>query len=92
MSVVSSETKNIDGKIISLEKKQEQEDLREKISALMDYLKVEKNDIKSVIINNRIKQLSKDIDETLLVNFNIKAMLEEVNEQRKNLNKLPRRY
>lgn len=91
MSVVNNEIKNIDGKVISLEKKQEQEELRERISALMDFLKVEKNDIKATLISNRIKQLSKDLNTEMFSSFNIKSMLEEISEQRKLLTRINRK-
>lgn len=90
MSVISNEVKNIDGKVISLEKKQEQEDLRERISALMDFLKVEKNDIKATLISNRIKHLSKDLSSEMYSSFNIKAMLSSIEEERKLLNRINR--
>lgn len=92
MSVMETAVKNADGKVVSMEKKQEQEELKNRINALMDYLRIEKNDMKAVLINNRIKQLSKEVDETLSVNFNIKAMLDEINEQRKFQNRVKKNY
>lgn len=79
----TASVKNAEGKEVSMAKRQQQENLKHKINALLEYLRKETNDMKAILINNKIKHLSSFVDATLLQNFNIKSMLEEINEVRK---------
>lgn len=82
-SVITNDKLNADGKKVSIEKKHDQELIKLKIDKLIEFLKKENNDMKALLINNKIKQLSKELDEDLLSTFNIKSMLDEINEKRK---------
>jgi len=89
-SVVSTAITTSNGKTISVEKKQEQEEIKLMIDKLMDFLKIEVNDLKAVLINNKIKQLSKELDPSVLQSFNISGMLQEINDNRRFKRKMTR--
>lgn len=59
------------------QKVREQEELRDAINILLDYLKNEENDNRAAIIQNRINMLKKDIDHTIIKSLNIEAMIDE---------------
>jgi len=82
-SVVMNTVIKTNGEVIGLEQKQDQEEIKRMIDTLMDYLRVETNDMKALLINNKIKQLGKQLDSNIMQTFNISGMLEEINEARK---------
>jgi len=86
MSNVNSDTLKLDKE--TEEKNKIQNEIRAKIEALIEFLKVEKNPHTGLLIINRIKMLAKDLDDNLTQAFNITTMLEDLELDRAMMKKI----
>lgn len=87
LSVVINEDLTNDGTIDKMQKQEEQIAIKEAITTMIGLLQNETNPVREVMLINRMKHISKDIDTRVSSPLNLESILDSIKEEKKKKNR-----